>query len=204
MFICLKNVIIILILIFNLIVFSTRVHQTLKDKENPDYVEEHGPFPSLPNGRLYLGNGTYFWDDHLELAHWWGKARHKGKYIICQADLNVKKILFCDLVGCRQDMLHIKRMVGELKISHLNLGTIIEVLKEVENKKRRGDIFPFKVIRAVDDSPTSYERKEIYFTTDKKGYTSLNPVYLICLIGQSDVLLSNYKVIFPEKYVDGD
>jgi hypothetical protein len=185
-------------------VFTTRVHQTLDDKENADYVEKHGPFPANPDGGLYLGTGTYFWDDHLELAHWWGDVHLDGKYMICEADLNVKKTMFCDLVGSRQDMQHLKQMIDELNISHLRLGAIIEVLKTVEKKRGKGDVFPFLVIRAVDDSPTSFEREEIYFAEEKKGYTSLTPVYLICLIAKSSLFLSSYRVVYPEFYKNGD
>lgn len=185
-------------------VFSTTVHQTLDDKGNPDYVEKHGPFPADHNSGLYLGLGSYFWDDHLELAHWWGNVHLNGKYLICQGNLHVKKTEFCDLVGCRQDMLHIKQMIAELKIGHLALGKVIEVLKSIEQKSGKREIFPFKVIRAVDGSYTSYKREEILFVDDKKGYTFLTPVYLICLIAKSHVILSSYKVIYPERYVDGD
>lgn len=191
----------ILIFILIFIVFKTTVHQTLKDKNNPDYIEDHGPFPGENIGKLYLGQGTYFWDDHIDLAHWWGKAHIGGEYIICQADLEVEDTSFFDLVGCRQDMIYLRRMISDLSIGHLKLGMVIEFLKDLQKYPNNNGIFPFKVIRAVDVSNTTYNKEWIYFAENKKGETSLTPVYLICLIAESNVILSSYKIVYPEKYV---
>lgn len=184
--------------------FRTTVHQTLEDRGNADQIEEQGPFKADAIGRLYLGNGSYFWDDHIELAHWWGKANIKGDYVICQADMAVRKIEFYDLAGCRQDMKHLKEMIKTFGISHLALGKVIEFLKDLQDSSRYRGIFPFRVIRAVDDSYTSFNRELIGFVDGKKGETSLTPVFLICLIAKSDVILSSYRIIYPLKYINGD
>lgn len=192
------------LLISIIILFHTRVHQTVDDLGDAEKIESHGPFPGKDFGRLYLGSGAYFWDDHIELAHWWGEKHIGEDYVICCADLKVDENTFCDLVGSRQDMLHLKNLITELNITHLKLGAIIEVLKKLEQKYRRGDIFPFKVIRAVDVSYSSYKQELYDFAEGKSGKTSLNPVYLICLIARSDIYLSSYRIIHPAKYVSGD
>jgi hypothetical protein len=186
------------------LVFSTKLHQTLEDNDNPNYIEDHGPFPGNDFGNLYLGHGSYFWDNHLELAHWWGRVHIKRDYVICEAELNVAEGWFFDLVGCRRDMIHLKQMIHRLKLNHLALGQIIEVLKGMDAEPGKKGLFPFKVIRAVDVSSTSYNQNYLPFAEQKSGKTSLTPIFLICIIGKSDLLLSYYRIIYPEHYVQKD
>ena len=37
------------------------IYQTVEDRGNPDYVEQHGPF-ICTNKNAWLGEGYYFWD----------------------------------------------------------------------------------------------------------------------------------------------
>ena len=58
--------------------------QTIDDQDNPDYVEEHGPFKSVTSH--WLGVGYYFWDSLMRRAHWWGDRHYGGNYMIIASD----------------------------------------------------------------------------------------------------------------------
>lgn len=47
------------------------IFQTLEDRDNPDKVEQHGPYQSEMSH--WLGKGYYFWDRNITRAHWWGR-----------------------------------------------------------------------------------------------------------------------------------
>ena len=59
------------------------IYQTVEDRGNPDYVEQHGPF-ICTNKNAWLGEGYYFWDTIIELAHWWGNLCYKDSRIYNQ------------------------------------------------------------------------------------------------------------------------
>ena len=46
--------------------------QAIKDLDNPDEIEQNGPFKCRRED-AWLGEGYYFWDSFVELAHWWGR-----------------------------------------------------------------------------------------------------------------------------------
>jgi hypothetical protein len=59
------------------------LYQTLEDRGNPVWVEDNGPL-RCNRGNAWLGDGYYFWDSHIQLAHYWGEMYKKG-YMICAA-----------------------------------------------------------------------------------------------------------------------
>lgn len=183
--------------------FQTIVHQTLEDRNNPDEIEDSGPF-KMEIGNPFLGNGYYFWDDHIDLAHWWGRNHIKRDYVICEAQLEVDNTIFYDLVGSRQDMMHFKELIRTLKLEKLAIGQIIELLKEVNSRPDKKGIFPYKVIRAIDISHSSYEQEHYKFVKDRKGETNLAPRIIICLIEKRTVPLSSYKIVYPNSYMRGN
>ncbi len=60
----------------------TNIYQALENRNNDEFVEEHGPFfcslvdthGKVKNGvkEPWLGAGYYFWDSRIEDAKWWG------------------------------------------------------------------------------------------------------------------------------------
>ena len=181
--------------------FETTLHQTLQDKDNPDYVEREGPFRVRDFKKAYLGNGYYFWDDHWDLAHWWGEKHCSNKYFICKADFKIEKDDFCDLVGSRQDQKYIAQCFETFKAHHLNLAQLIEMLKEIENQPHMKGIFSYKAIRAVEIHENSFEEMIVNFASDRPGITSLTPRIIVCLINKDPAILTNFKILYPDKYV---
>jgi hypothetical protein len=182
--------------------FETIVHQTLVDNEDPDRIEAEGPYAASDIANSYLGSGYYFWDDHIELAHWWGEKHVKGDYVICEGELTVDKSLFFDLVGCRQDMIYFKDIISRMpQLRNLEIGKIIEILKEMSKNPNKSELFPFKVIRAVVKSKTSYTEEVVDFAKNKPGKMTLTPQIFICLVEKNKLHLQAFKVVYPSKYL---
>lgn len=182
--------------------FETTLHQTLQDRDNADDVERDGPFRVRDIKRAYLGNGYYFWDDHFDLAHWWGEKHCNNEYIICQADFAIERDDFCDLVGSRRDQNYIAECFETFNAHHLNLAQLIEMLKEFEKQPHTKGSFPYKAIRAVEIQENSFEEMIVRFAPDRPGITSLTPRIIVCLINKEPTILTNFKIIYPDKYVN--
>ena len=182
--------------------FSTIVHHTLQDKENPDYVEGNGPFAVENIRDAYLGEGYYFWDDHLDLAHWWGEYHCQNNYIICQAEFMIQKSDFCDLVGSRQDQIYFKKCIEELSVHHLPIGAIIGILRKLESRPDKKGVFPYNAVRAVEIQKNSFLQPLFKFSSKRSGITTLNPKIIICLLKKGEEFLKSFKIIFPNKYIN--
>lgn len=88
----------------------TKIYQTLENRNNNKEIEKHGPYYcSLLDGQgeikvgakaPWLGEGYYFWDTHIEDAHWWGQTVYKDMgYVICQTTYDAHSPLLYDLLG---------------------------------------------------------------------------------------------------------
>lgn len=176
--------------------FKTIVHQTLKNLNNDEYVEAYGPFPVEDVKKSFLGDGHYFWDNHFELAKFWGETHCTDKYIICEGRFELPKNDFLDLVGSREDQIHFLELVKNLKMTGDALGKIIGALKDLD-KKQKG-IFPYKAIRAVDNlAKKKFQQIQYKFTEDfRNNYSVLTPMYIICLFEKNELILPTYKVIY--------
>ncbi len=58
--------------------------QTVEDRNNPWDIASKGPF-LCSRSNAWLGEGFYFWDSFIELAHWWGNTVYGGKYVVCKS-----------------------------------------------------------------------------------------------------------------------
>lgn len=174
--------------------FNTIVHQTLKNNRRST-VEQNGPFISKLN--TYLGKGYYFWDDHIELAKWWGEVHCKNDYIICEGNFIISRNSFLDLVGSRQDMKHLALLMKKFDISHFNIGEAIEFFKKIEKLSTKKGIFPFNAIRAIDFRESSFIARNVKFAKNKTGVMTFSPQIIICLIEKNKLILPTYKIINP-------
>lgn len=183
--------------------FKTIVHHTVQDLENPEYVETQAPFKMLNRGMgTYLGEGYYFWDNHFDLACWWGEVHCDKKYMICKADFQMPTDDICDLVGSRKDQLFFQKCMEILKAKANTMESIITLLLKLEAQPQQRGIFPYKAIRAVDVSKGKYAEHLVNFNANKKGFVILNPKMIICLFKKAPGVLNNFKIIYPSKYED--
>lgn len=185
-------------------------HHTVEDLGNAEYVEKHAPFLSEGNA-AFLGPGYYFWENDLDLAHWWGKLRYGDDYMICEAIIECDNETYLDLAGNKDDMRMVlqlrERFEPEIKrkfsIDEVSLNRLIEHCQHV-HQHTLAKVFPFKVIRSVDNSPTVNEKKRrslIKFTQQKSNFTDLDPRIIICVLEKQYVLPQGIKIVHPKQYL---
>lgn len=133
-------------------------YHTLEDRDNADEVEANGPF-ICTRKTAWLGDGYYFWDSDLELAHEWGRIGYqlRGKqYLICQGEILCDDFIF-DLVG---DVLHQKEFLAMMDLLLEQLPDNAEVrMVDVLDFLRSNEVFPYNAIRAADNYSKSREVK---------------------------------------------
>jgi hypothetical protein len=167
-------------------------HHTCSKQGIISEIERSGPFLSTHDEdnkkkHKFLGTGYYFWDNNIGMAHAHGQRNYKRKYYIFQAELEIEPELFLDLVGNRIDMLWFQETME--RFEHLKetqnwtMGSFIEFLK------RKG-FFPYKAIRAVDNSIDPKEM--INFVDNRVNSTNLNPVFIVCLLEIDSTIVKSF------------
>lgn len=181
------------------------LYQTLKDKGNPDYIEENAPF-ICRWGNAWLGDGYYFWDTFIENAHWWGKVRHGDSYIICKAVCDFNSEECFDLVGDTEHMQDFAQSVEFLKSKKIitentTVARIITFLKE------KVPDFNFQAIRvygikSISDHKEEYKKYKhrLIFEVSKPQYLDYKPAIQLCLFKKNSLNLRNIKIEFPDEY----
>lgn len=173
------------------------VHHTCKKHKGKIINVEEIPFISLydkeKNKFPFLGTGYYFWDYNEHSSHFWGERHYSNSYYIFEADVNIdesKDGYFLDLVGNRKHLVYFVELLNKLNLIHpegtkgIDLCYIIEYLRKLDDE----DIFPFKVIRAIDYISDSITGIKIAFSEGKKSYTFLNPRFIICFKNREDIV----------------
>jgi hypothetical protein len=177
-------------------------HHTCSKKNGREYVEKNAPFHSIHdetnNALKFLGSGYYFWDDNIEMAHYWGHMHFHCNYYIMECQLHLESDIFLDLVGNRSHLRYFKQLIQKFEEygfsrSKWTIGAFIEFLKSKE--KDMPGIFPFKAIRAIDNSVAPKNKNTIQFVDNKPNYTNLDPRLVICLIEKNDVILHSKKIV---------
>ena len=177
------------------------IYQTVEDRENPDYVEQHGPF-ICTNKNAWLGEGYYFWDTIIELAHWWGNLCYKDSgYIICQSACDDKLEKVFDLVGRPEHLIEMKRcseiITKKWHKSTVYVPEIIAYLKQFTQFSTR-----YKAIRAnpLSTLPNSYSQSFLFkFNNRNKAFIDVCPAIQFCFFDKS-LFTEDYLIVYPEMY----
>lgn len=176
---------------------SKILYQAVDNRDNADDVERFGPF--LCQRNPWLGNGYYFWDTFIELAHWWGRQGYNSTYMVCQAScLNNLDRIF-DLVGNTthmQIMKKYKQILEERKPdTKITPAFIIMHMKNVAR------VFDYAAIRACGVDSVNYDCElkvnRLKFRKSGRAYLDLTPAIQICIIDKKQIELSNYKIVYP-------
>ena len=85
-----------------------------------------------------------------------------------------------------------------------SMGKIIQFLKDLEKKPERKGRFPYKAVRAVDINDSKFKPTNYRFVEGQFRYFNMNPRLIICLFEKNKLILTTYKIIYPEKYVQPD
>lgn len=178
------------------------IYQTLQDWNNPNDVRDNGPFPCTSDD-AWLGDGYYFWDTFLDLAHWWGEAQHNGKYIIVKGVCKFKRKHCFDLQGEPE---HMALFISIAKLfesegylfDDTTVNEILEYLKE-------NGMFDYKAVRAVgvqSISPTKWPQYSyrLLFNPETKHFIELMPAIQICFYDKNCMDMKDYEIIYPDKH----
>ncbi len=166
------------------------VQHTCKKEGEQEIVLKHMPFlseydPTL-NKKPFLGKGYYFWDFNEEYAQFWGKIHYNDKFFVIEADIDIdheKDGFYLDLAGNRKDLVGFVDILREFELIHED-GTKGIDLCYIINYLRMNcpeEVFPFRVIRAVDYKNDEKSGIKIDFNDKGKNrsFTILNPRIII-------------------------
>ena len=182
------------------------LHHTCSKKGGQEYVLKNFPFKSKHDPKKgyypFLGTGFYFWDYNLDYAKVWGQSHYRNSFFVCESEVEIDHELdgfYLDLVGNRQHLKGFVELLEELNLVHtkgcqeIDLCYIIEYLRDI--KKNCPDIFPYKVIRALDYSHNNYSGVKILFNGIRKSYTLLDPRIIISFIDKKNIVKVSESII---------
>lgn len=180
--------------------FRKVLYQTVGDRGNPKEILNNGPFQCTRSP--WLGNGYYFWDSFIELAHWWGRQGYHGQYVITRIDFEYNPDDVLDLVGNTEHLIMFREYAEMLskdpQFGEPTVGQVIEHMK-------RHTSFPYKAIRVEGRRSISYFyeeglKKQLLFKLSGKAFLDLLPPIQICFFDKEYVLNSSYSIVYPDWY----
>lgn len=169
--------------------------QTIKNTGNPQQIEKDGPYKCVRND-AWLGEGYYFWDTFVDLAHKWGEVAYNENYIICHSTCNGDLSYVYDLYN-PQILNEFREITTKLqtKIASENgklyMKDIISLIRKKTTFKK------YKAIRARFERSLTVERSHI--NVSKNAYLDTTPAIQWCVIDKK-FLSGPYKVIYPQEY----
>jgi hypothetical protein len=184
------------------------VHHTCSQENGLEHVEKEVPFLSefdpSKGKQPYLGEGFYFWEYNQDYSKTWGELHYKDGYYVCEAEIDVPvedDAIYLDLVGNRKqmidffDLLKVFEQVDAEGAINENLSEIISLLSSYGE-----EIFPWKIIRAVQSDNNEQKGGYVRFNDKTKSYTFLKPRILFCFKNKDDIVYSKKaNVIFASQ-----
>ena len=180
-------------------------YNTLEDRKNPEEVQNNGPF-ICTRANAWLGHGYYFWEQDLERAHDWGRIAYSKSYMICQADLNLPKIL--DLLGNIAHRKYFKELISYLQSNfdafkgeskNIAIGHAIHFLRKINSRPKYKGVFDYDSVRA-EDFPQKGSNK-LPFAYGRPETFDLNSRVQICVFNKDLGNISHYKLVYPKEYL---
>jgi len=182
------------------------VYQTLEDRENPDYIESDGPFP-CKRLNAWLGEGFYFWDTFIENAHWWGSegANYNDGYVICKSECDFTDEKCFDLVGNTEHILEFAKAIKLMKEKGLynDQTTVARIIYHLKDVLKMFNYEASRVYGVKSKLLNSKFSACINFLPSKPQYLDILPAIQICFYKKKSLNLRNYKIVFPDEYIDG-
>lgn len=174
------------------------LYQTLEDRQNPDEVEDYGPF-KCKNKKAWLGFGYYFWDSFIENAHWWGKNNLSKDYIIGETSFDFNESSCFDLVGNTEHLITFWELVSEYRRQGLIDKTtkVADIIYHLKKNK----IFNYPAIR-VSSAKSDFhsDQYSLGFIKSNKSALELKPLIQICIYDLAHVKIAPLVIVFPEHY----
>jgi|SRR5690606_27771674 len=174
------------------------LYQTLEDRQNPDEVENNGPF-KCKNKKAWLGFGYYFWDSFIENAHWWGENNLSREYIIGKTYFDFNESTCFDLVGNTNHLNDFWEIVQEYRMQGLidKDTKVVEIISHLKKNK----IFNYPSIR-VSSTKSDYHSNQysIKFVDFNKSILELKPLIQICIYDLCATKVAPLVIVHPEHY----
>lgn len=178
------------------------LYQTLEDCDNVDYVEANGPFPGNVRNP-WLGKGYYYWDTFVNSAHFWGRVSYLNavkRYLIAQSEVSLPSDKVLNLLEPK-DLTLFSAWRDEYAQTFPNSKVTIErVLTHAEDIM--GTKFPYIAIRAEFRECVNIRDFQDRIYPNGKAYLDLKPPIQICIKDKNVIGKNNFKVIYPECYID--
>lgn len=180
------------------------LYQTLEDRNNADVIELHGPYKCARY--KWLGDGYYFWDTHMELAHWWGKTNYGwNSYIICKANAILDDNCW-DLHGNGNHRLEFEEICNVIIKAGITTKERLLVAQVIEYFKKKMT-FKYDSIRILGMNSIARNNAAFAFRIpfkreDDKRYFDLYPPVQICLLTKKSLSLKNFLVVYPVEYLE--
>lgn len=187
-----------------------RAFQTLENRDI-DRVEIDGPF--LCNRTdAWLGNGYYFWDSLINVAHWWGveiAGYDENGYIICEALFNLDEARCFNLVDNKEHLElfnRTKKLMIEKGLYEKNKTTVARIINFLKDQVK---VFRFEAIRAYGVNSIGYKSdyrnrtKFIYKESRTTSqYLDSSPAMQVCFFTKDSLDLQDFKIVYPPELVD--
>lgn len=184
---------------------KTFIYQTLESR-NLSNIRTNGPFDCKWEN-AWLGYGFYFWDSHIELAHWWGRIRYAEKlkkYVVTKGEIFLDETCW-DLHGngnCRMQFYEAIKQLKEKKLFIPNETTVPHVISFL---KLQSFFEKFQSIRVLGSNSIKTAKLfktnrmwKMFFEDNLPGYFELYPPVQICLFTKTSNSFSNYQIVYPE------
>lgn len=166
-------------------------------------MEQHGPF-ICTNKNAWLGEGYYFWDTIIELAHWWGNLCYKDSgYIICQSACDDKLEKVFDLVGRPEHLIEMKRCSEIItKKWHKSTVYVPEIIAYLKQFTQFSTLYKAIRVNPLCTLPNSYIQSSLFrFNNRNKAFIDVCPAIQFCFFDKS-LFTEDYLIVYPEMYCE--
>lgn len=177
-------------------------YHTVEDRNNREVILFQGPF-RCEREDAWLGHGYYFWDTNLFWAHEWGQnAYRKQGYVICSGVIDNSTDVLWDLYGNVEHNLEFIAAMDTILESGLYKSEEEILASDIIDYLRMKGVFRYSGVRVAD----TYNRtKQIALKhpdgRGRRAYMMIGERVQICLFEKSELLLRDFIIVFPEKYV---
>jgi|WetSurMetagenome_2_1015567.scaffolds.fasta_scaffold276741_3 hypothetical protein len=184
--------------------YSKDIYQTLEDRDNPDGIEINGPF-KCDRKDAWLGDGYYFWDTFIELAHWWGHKGYNGNYIICKSNFKYENDDIFDLVGNTEHIMDFRKIGDYLRKNvykpEISVRYIVDYMKTHVRDFRKYKAIRVNGIDSINGDERMLENR-YYFNKNNNAYLDCMPCIQLCVFSKKNIGGDNFKIVYPEMYCE--
>ncbi len=184
------------------------VYQTLENKGTPNSIENDGPFP-CNRKNAWLGQGYYFWESFIENAHWWGSEcnNYANGYVICRAFYTESEEKCFNLIDNPNHFRMLNQTIDLMETRGLYQRNKTTVSRIIEYLRNTLHIFTFEATRVYGVNSKSlksdYSKVTIFSLNQAHSYLDSLPAIQICFYTKKSLNLNNYKIVYPDEYIDG-